>query len=254
MTRPDRLLAAFVAATILSISYAQNPEATVYTDPGTGIIFDTWNIQGNSKAGGLTFGMALPETALESDASELIGYLNCGSQNSSTSKGWCGIALGGSMTNGLLFLAYPHKDKVMTSLRFTPKYTMPSVYTGNATVSQITSRVNATSFSVIFHCRDCLHWSQNSTTGSAPTSSGLLDLGYAKSVDAPGNPSCPDEATIMRHDLGGTWTAMLDEAATDPSYNSWRSRANSTVSTCSNTSRLSMHGEIFHPRPVRLKL
>jgi cellobiose dehydrogenase (acceptor) len=47
----------------------------VYTDPGTGITFDTWTVPTSQTAGGLTFGVALPSTALTTDATEFIGYL-----------------------------------------------------------------------------------------------------------------------------------------------------------------------------------
>lgn len=47
----------------------------VYTDPDTGITFDTWPVPSTSTAGGMTFGMALPSDALTTNADELIGYL-----------------------------------------------------------------------------------------------------------------------------------------------------------------------------------
>ncbi|KAF5856581.1 hypothetical protein ETB97_007138 [Aspergillus alliaceus] len=133
------------------------------------------------------------------------------------------------MTDALLFVAYPDGDAVRTSLRFTSEYSMPGVYTGNATVKQISSITNSTGFSLIFHCQDCLHWSQNGTTGSASTSSGLLDLGYAQSVNSPNNPSCSTEVKLARHDIQGTWTAMLDEHAASELFDEWRARANSAV-------------------------
>jgi cellobiose dehydrogenase (acceptor) len=45
------------------------------TDPGTGIVFDTWPVPSSATAGGLTFGVALPSNALTVDATEFIGYL-----------------------------------------------------------------------------------------------------------------------------------------------------------------------------------
>lgn len=56
----------------------------MYTDPETGIVFNTWSatdgpIQGEGygsvSLGGFTFGMALPSDALTVDANEFIGYL-----------------------------------------------------------------------------------------------------------------------------------------------------------------------------------
>lgn len=133
------------------------------------------------------------------------------------------------MTDALLFVAYPDGDAVRTSLRFTSEYAMPGVYSGNATVKPISATANSTGFSLIFHCQDCLHWSQGETTGSAPTSSGLLDLGYAQSVKAPSNPSCAAELKLARHDIQGTWTAMLDDHAASDSYDKWRALAKDAV-------------------------
>lgn len=52
----------------------------MYTDPDTGITFDTWivpnkNTGSSGTYGGLTFGVALPSDALEVDADEFIGIL-----------------------------------------------------------------------------------------------------------------------------------------------------------------------------------
>ncbi|KAF7594761.1 hypothetical protein BBP40_008468 [Aspergillus hancockii] len=233
-----RISAAFVAASaLLSGCRSQAPEPTVYTDPSSGITFDTWNLPGNSKTGGLTFGVALPSTALKEDATDFIGYLHCAAAKESTSAdSWCGIALGGSMIDSLLFLAYPDKDAVRTSLRFTSGYSMPGVYGGNATVKEIGSVANATGFSLVFHCQDCLHWSQNGTSGSASTKSGLLDLGYAQSAKEPSNPSCPQSLSFARHDTQGTWTAMLDENATSESYDKWCAQANHRIPDNCSTS------------------
>ena len=49
----------------------------VYTDPETGIIFDTWSASSTQTKGGLTMGFAMPEDALETDATEFIGLLVC---------------------------------------------------------------------------------------------------------------------------------------------------------------------------------
>lgn len=49
----------------------------VYTDPDTGIIFDTWSASSTQTKGGFTMGFAMPEDALETDATEFIGLLVC---------------------------------------------------------------------------------------------------------------------------------------------------------------------------------
>ena len=63
---------------------AQEMTPVVYTDPTTGIVFDTWVVpdqpadgqtSGSATSGGLTWGVALPSDALTTDATEFIGYL-----------------------------------------------------------------------------------------------------------------------------------------------------------------------------------
>lgn len=44
-------------------------ETAVYTDKGTGIVFNTWS------PGDVTLGMALPANSLTTDATEFIGML-----------------------------------------------------------------------------------------------------------------------------------------------------------------------------------
>lgn len=60
-------------------AFAQSSTAVVYTDPKTGITFDTWPVpdssSGSGTIGGMTFGMALPSDALTTNANEFIGYL-----------------------------------------------------------------------------------------------------------------------------------------------------------------------------------
>lgn len=134
------------------------------------------------------------------------------------------------MTDALLLVAYPDGNDVRTSLRFATKYTMPDVYAGNATVTQVGSAINATGFSLTFHCRDCLHWAQNGTTGSAATSGGMLDFGYAQALEAPGgNLACESEMGFAQHDSHGTWTALLEDSIASESYGDWRKLAKHTV-------------------------
>lgn len=62
---------------MLPSALAQSSAPETFTDPETGIIFNTWGIPNGAPQtqGGLTFGVALPQDALETDASEFIGYL-----------------------------------------------------------------------------------------------------------------------------------------------------------------------------------
>ncbi|CAI7586499.1 unnamed protein product [Penicillium glandicola] len=228
---------AAVAAVALfsSTSIAQSGTPVAYTDPDTGITFDTWTVSETLSEGGYTFGMALPSDALTTDATEFIGYLLCSSHNS-TFTGWCGVSLGGFMTDSLLVLAYPYGGDILTSFRYTTGYYMPDVYTGDAELTQISSTINSTHYALIFRCSNCLQWTQDSASGSASTSAGLLDLGWAQSFPAPGNPSCPSNISLLYHDNGHNIFAATLENAPNASYTDWTALAQTTVTgSCSTT-------------------
>lgn len=62
---------------VLPSAFAQNNAPVTFTDPDSGITFNSWGLAANSPQtkGGFTFGVALPSDALETDATEFIGYL-----------------------------------------------------------------------------------------------------------------------------------------------------------------------------------
>ncbi|KAI1394791.1 carbohydrate-binding module family 1 protein [Hypoxylon fuscum] len=238
-----------IGALLLAVSLnvqqclGQSGTPTLYTDSNTGIIFDTWTVpdkadggSGVSATGGLTFGVALPENALTVDATEFIGYLKCGS-NGTTTNAWCGLSFGGPMTNSLLLMAWPYEDQTLTSFRFASGYTSPDVYTGDAKLTQISSTIDESHFTLIFRCQNCLAWDQGGATGSASTSAGLLVLGWASSLQSPSNPSCPADISINFHSNGQSiWPATLDGNAANPSYTKWAAQATATVTgSCGGT-------------------
>ncbi|KAI8630651.1 carbohydrate-binding module family 1 protein [Xylariaceae sp. FL1651] len=220
----------------VQLCLGQASTATVYKDSKTGITFDTWIVPDTASSpntvstwGGMTIGLALPQTALTADANEFIGYLQCPS-NSTTLTGWCGISMGGPMTNSLLLMAYPYQGQVLTSFRFATGYDTPEVYTGDAKLTQISSTVNSTHYSLIFRCQNCLSWNQDGASGSASTSAGFLVLGWCNAFPSPGNPSCPDDVTIVQHDNGQSiFGAALDSNVANPSYSQWAAKATATV-------------------------
>ena len=62
---------------VLPSVLGQSSTPTTFTDPDSGVVFNTWGIPngGAQTQGGFTFGVALPEDALSTDADEFIGYL-----------------------------------------------------------------------------------------------------------------------------------------------------------------------------------
>ncbi|KAK3682730.1 carbohydrate-binding module family 1 protein [Podospora appendiculata] len=231
MRSSSRFLGALASvASLLPTAFAQSSTPVTYTDAGTGITFNTWPVPaGSQTAGGFTFGVALPSNALTVDANEFIGYLQCSSKDA-TSTGWCGVSLGGPMTNSLLVTAWPAGGDVYTSFRYATGYSMPDLYTGNATLTQISSTINSTNFSVIFRCQNCLSWNQGGQAGAASTSAGYMVLGWVQAFPSPGNPTCPNQITLNQHDNGmGIFGAQFDSAAANPSYTAWAAKATKTV-------------------------
>lgn len=147
------------------------------------------------------------------------------------------MSFGGPMTNSLLLMAWPYEGQILTSFRFASGYTSPDVYTGDAKLTQISSTVDASHFTLIFRCQNCLAWDQDGASGSASTSAGSLVLGWASALRALSNPSCPTEVSIGFHSNGQSiWGATLDQNAANPSYSEWAAQATATVTgSCGGT-------------------
>ncbi|KAI1327173.1 carbohydrate-binding module family 1 protein [Xylariaceae sp. FL0255] len=240
------LVTLFLAVSLdIQLGWAQSATPTTYTDPKTGIVFNNWIVPDTASGtdetstwGGLTFGMALPSNALTTDATEFIGYLQCPS-NSTTLTGWCGISLGGAMTNNLLLMAWPYEGEILTSFRYATGYTTPELYTGNAEVTQISSTVNSTHYTLIFRCQNCLSWEQDGSSGSQSTTANFMVLGWANAFPSPTDPSCPDDVNdIVEHDNGQSiFGAEFNSAIVNPSYSAWAAKATATVTgSCTSTS------------------
>lgn len=134
-------------------------------------------------------------------------------------------------------MAYPYQGEVLTSFRFATGYVNPDVYSGDAKLTQISSTVNSTHYSVIFRCQNCLSWDHDGATGSVSTSAGVLVLGWCNAFPSPSNPSCPNEASILQHDNGlSVFGAALDSNIANPSYTQWAAKATATVTgSCGGT-------------------
>lgn len=139
------------------------------------------------------------------------------------------------MTNSLLLTVWPHGNDIFTSFRYATGYAMPDVYKGDAKLTQISSKINATHYTLVFRCQNCLQWSHDGQTGGAATSSSFMLLGWVQAFPSPGNPTCPDQITLQQHDNGmGIFGAALDAGAANPSYTAWAAKATKTVTpTCS---------------------
>ncbi|KAK2754823.1 hypothetical protein FQN54_006716 [Arachnomyces sp. PD_36] len=204
-----------LAACATQGALAQGSTEGNYTDPDTGIIFATQS--SDMTEGGITLGWALPKDAATLAATEYIGLVVGGINNGS---GWTGISHGGQMPEALLLLSWADGTDVRTSFRYAPNYVMPDLYTGKATLTQISSSVNETNFQLIYRCQGCWSWTQDGETGGQDTTEGTLKIGWVQSLESPNEPSDPD-SPIAQHDNGEGMYAVSVAGAAQPDYDSW---------------------------------
>ncbi|KAK0614949.1 hypothetical protein B0T17DRAFT_540674 [Bombardia bombarda] len=133
------------------------------------------------------------------------------------------------MNGNLLIMAYPYQGSILTSFRWASDYAHPTVYQGNAKLTQISSTISSAHYSLIFRCQNCLQWSQGEEQGAAPTSEGYLVLGCAYSSRSPANGACPNTLIVQQHDSQEIFAARFNNAAVNPSYTAWAAKAASTV-------------------------
>ncbi|KAJ1333220.1 cellobiose dehydrogenase (acceptor) [Microdochium nivale] len=231
----------FLASLLLAVglnvqqSSAQSGPPATYTDPASGVIFNTWSVPDRNAGGfsgaygGMKIGLALPQNALTVDATEYIGILEC-PKGATTSSGYCGISIGGGMPGRLLLTAWPSGTDVLTSFQWATGYVTPMPYTGNAKLTQISSAVNATHFRVIYRCENCLAWNQDGATGGISTSGGGSVIGWAAGYSPPTGATCARDAVFIQHDNGQSlWGASFDSNIANPSYTAWAAKATKTV-------------------------
>lgn len=213
--------------------------ATSYTDPNTGIDFQTYWASDVD----YSFGLALPET-IESD---FIGQMVVPLTDSA---GWGGVSLGGGMLNHVLFVAWPNGDDIVTTFRQVDSYANPDVYS-NSSVSALPiangTFVNSTHLSYTFLCKGCII---GGTETFAATDEDPV-LGYAVASTDPTTVSDPTSA-LTYHDSGfgeyglvaadaqsanfATWASWASNATTTvPGSNSTTTGSNSTTTTSNST-------------------
>lgn len=197
--------------------------AAPFTDANTGITFETYLDSDMS----FSFGMTFPETIGTDFIGQMVVPLTDGA-------GWGGVSLGGSMTDNLLFVAWPNGDDIVSSFRLASSYANPSVYTAttvNALPIANGTFVNSTHFSYTFLCSGCIVGGD--TTFAATDETPVI--GYAVSSSNPTTVSSSDSALVY-HDTGAMEYGFAAADAQSASYATWASWAKAaTTSTGSNS-------------------
>jgi cellobiose dehydrogenase (acceptor) len=201
---------------------AQQSAPTPYTDPDTGIVFDTWS------AASITFGFSFPGDGQTTNADEFIGYISCASPNGE-GTGWCGLSYGGPMSNNLLLFAYPHDGEILTSFLWATAQVEPGLYEGDATLTQISSTIDEDGFTLIYRCQGCTSWSQDGNSGQLATTSPIAVLGWCHGRTNPTNPECPLEAVMVQHETQSIFGAQLTSNAFNDEYDQWVELATEVV-------------------------
>lgn len=197
--------------------------AAPYTDPNTGITFETNFV---SDVDGFSFGMVFPETITTDFIAQLVVPLTDGA-------GWGGISFGGAMTEHLMFIAWPNGDEVMTSFRLATSYANPAVYS-DSTVAALPiangTFVNSTHISSTFVCQDCII---GGTTTFAATDSAPI-IGYAVSTS---NPTTVSDAStaLVYHDAGANEYGFSTSTAQSANYETWASWGSAAAASSSST-------------------
>ncbi|KAH7413846.1 hypothetical protein DE146DRAFT_638734 [Phaeosphaeria sp. MPI-PUGE-AT-0046c] len=167
------------AASLLSTLFASLTLAQdKYTDAGTGIEFWRQVVSEQQTPGGFEWGYALPGAPTGAN-DEYIGYIK-GSLESGR-QGWSGISHGGGMPNALLLVAWPEGDAVKTFFGLASGYVAPEDYAGQATLTQISSNVTDTHFTMIYRCQGCWAWNHKGADGSQlPNATEVQVIGWAQ--------------------------------------------------------------------------
>lgn len=204
--------------------------AAPYTDPNTGITFET-NFA--SDVEGLSFGMVLPETITTDFIAQLVVPLTDGA-------GWGGISFGGDMTQHLIFVAWPNGDEVMTSFRLATSYANPAVYSNSSVTALPIANgtfVNSTHLSSTFVCQGCIIG--GTTTFDATDSAPII--GYAVSTS---NPTTVSDAStaLVYHDAGSNEYGFSTSSAQSANYETWASWGSAAATTSTSTGSNSTAG------------
>ncbi|KAL0258597.1 hypothetical protein SLS55_006094 [Diplodia seriata] len=207
-------------------STASAQTGAYYTDADSGIKFWEYTVPTAQTTGGFQFGMALPGEAGGTN-DEYIGHMVGALVDGA---GWSGISHGGSMTSALLLLAWADGEEVKTSFRFASGYTTPEIYAGNATVSEISHKVNETHFELIYRCQWCFAWDHNGATGSQLPTGSVEVIGWVQANDSP-SPVDDATGTIAQHDNGMGQYGHVVASARNTAYSTWASSATTVPTT-----------------------
>ncbi|TVY18546.1 Cellobiose dehydrogenase [Lachnellula arida] len=237
--------ALYLISAVLAQDFASHG---TYTEPNTGIVFYTsfetnGTVEGDGEFsevswGGFTFGIALPENALTVDSFEYIGLI-IGSTPNGT--GWSGIVQGDNTG-----AAWPtgNGDEIATSFRYTSGYLAPVPYGGSASIYPIYSKVNATNWTLVYKCTNCLIFDDPTQASfNTSTSKGGFEQGWAQS-DAPPFDKTDANSDFDQHNNGMGEFSIAVASATQSDYSKWATETATTTYTSATSTGTSTSASI----------
>jgi cellobiose dehydrogenase (acceptor) len=205
-----QLITLLPAISLLSRALAQG---TAYTDSND---IEFWNtaLSTDVGSGDAQFGMVLPPADAADLTTEYIGRLVAPIPETGT---WFGITHKSGMTGNLILMAWPSGEDVVTDFRYATGYTSPARYSGNATLSQISSSVNETHFEIAYRCQDCWAWDHEGADGNqipGTTETSRQIMGWAQGATAPTDPEDAGSA-ITQHASANMFYVVASSARND---------------------------------------
>jgi cellobiose dehydrogenase (acceptor) len=208
------------ALAILSAAVAQS--FSLVTDEN-GITFWQTDFDTGIDAGNAQFGIVLPPATQTDLAADYLGRLVVPRPASGT---WMGYSHQSGMTGALMLLTWVNGEEVMTDFRYASGYTAPAEYTGNSTLTTISSSVNATHYEITYRCQDCWAWDQDGETGSqlpATTADAVQLIGWAQATVAPTSPDSKT-AAIQQHANADVLPIAAAQSARNIDFTKWMTK------------------------------
>ncbi|EIW75757.1 hypothetical protein CONPUDRAFT_140074 [Coniophora puteana RWD-64-598 SS2] len=160
--------------------------SSTYTDPDNGIVFEGYTDQN------VTVGFALPPINVDN---EFLGEIIA-----PVTQQWVGIALGGTMLDNLLLVAWPYGENVVYSPRYATSYTLPTLYDGPVITSLVGTYVNETYWKWVFRCQNCTTW-EGGSLNTTSTSATVYWVSSNVTVEDPASAN----SSFTKHNDGASW-------------------------------------------------
>ncbi|KAK4102834.1 iron reductase domain protein [Parathielavia hyrcaniae] len=206
------LLLGLVAALLRTgnLAAAAQTANAIHRDPEIGLVFTSNFALYKSDGRGITYRIAVPDTAQQYTAYDAIIQMVVPND-----VGWAGLSWGGSMPRSPLLVAWRgSSNNVVLSSRMASGHIQPTEYPGaHYTLFQTGTRSNATHWQFTALCRGCTAWqAPGSASARYLNRRGGNRLAMAYSPTRPASANSPSSA-IAIHQVHAYWSHDFAQAA-----------------------------------------